>query len=142
MLVDQEKLNEFLAHQSTLLIKKDMAKSAMTPILYACLSSPFCFTGAYLLKDDAVLKNTLAFVGVLPIIVACFSYVYLLFYKTDKLQSESYQIRQDLLQMVMKKGNKIEILPVSLSEIANPPPERIDYKDEPGGTKKNEEGHQ
>lgn len=46
----------------------------------------------------------LVLVGCAPVGVACFAYLYLLFYDRDKLQSEDYQIRKRSLELIGQKG--------------------------------------
>jgi hypothetical protein len=109
-----------MAQSSQSMMSRRMVRSAMTPIVLVCLSSPCCFLFAYLLRDDVFLSRLLGIVGVFPILVACAMYVYFAVTKTDKLQSEDYQIRQELLQMVSSKGGKIKIEPISIETIARP----------------------
>ncbi len=93
----------------------------MTPIIYVCLGvTPCCFAATYLLKDDAFLSRLFGIVGVLPILIACGMFVYFGIYKTDKLQSEDYQIKQELLEMALSKGGKIKIEPLSLEAMLEP----------------------
>jgi hypothetical protein len=47
-------------------------------------------------------------------------YIYFGLFKTDKLQSEDYQIKQELLQMALSKGGKINIEPLSLEAMLQP----------------------
>ena len=109
-----------MAQSSQSLMSRRIVRSAMTPIILVCLSSPCCFVAAYLLRDDTFLSRLLGIVGVLPILVACGMYVYFGFFKTEKLQSEDYQIRQELLQMIAHKVGKIKVEPISIETIANP----------------------
>ncbi len=121
-----DKLAE-IAHASHSTMSRRIVRSAMTPIILVCLTSPCCFTAAYMLREDAFLSRLLGFVGVLPILVACAMFVFFGIQKTDKkLQSEDYQIRQELLQIISSKGGRIKIEPISIEMITNPDAKVID----------------
>jgi hypothetical protein len=115
-----EKMVE-MAQSSQAVMSRRIVRSAMTRIILVCLiTSPCCFGAAYGFKDDAILSRVFGIVGVLPIIVACAMYVYFGFFKTDKLQSEDYQIRQELLQNISHKVGRIKIDSLSIERLANP----------------------
>jgi len=53
-------------------------------------------------------------------IVACVAYSCFAYFKPEKLQSETYQLRQEALQLVAQKGKGFLVSPVSLEAISNP----------------------
>ena len=86
-----DKLAEIAHASHSTMSRRIVENLAMTPIILVCLTSPCCFTAAYMLREDAFLSRLLGFVGVLPILVACAMFVFFGIQKTDKLQSEDYQ---------------------------------------------------
>jgi hypothetical protein len=58
---------------------------------------------------------------VLPILLTCVVAGYFAFWKSERLQSEEYQLRHQTLSIIEEKGGRIPIDSVSLQEIANPP---------------------
>lgn len=125
--MDGSEFLDFLAQSSKSVATRHSTKSAMGPMILICLIfTPSCVFGAYMLREDAFLRNLFGVASVVPGIVACAMYVYFAIWKTSRLQSENYQIRQEILQMVSKKGSKIELVPLSLPAIANPTPEEIE----------------
>lgn len=119
--MNEEELIASLASSSKSTLSRYRVKNAITPIIYLCgITITPCFVMAYLFRDDAIAKYSLLLVGILAIMTTFGSYLYLLYKHPEKLQSEDYQIRQELLQMVAKQGGKIKILPVDLPTIANP----------------------
>ena len=61
----------------------------------------------------------LVYVAALPLAVAVGSYVFLLLFDRDKLQSEEYQIRKLALNIVQDKYNMLESDPDSAVEAPN-----------------------
>jgi hypothetical protein len=61
----------------------------------------------------------LAVCGILPIIVACGSYLFFMFRRPDDLKSEEFQLRKIALELIETKGGKIKIEPVSVPDISN-----------------------
>ncbi len=62
----------------------------------------------------------LAILGGLPVLLACWAYVYFAVKKPDKLQSEEYQLRQ-LALTIMKKNAPLQVVdPASVAKIADP----------------------
>jgi len=105
-----------------------VVRSAMTPIIYVCLGVSPCFLAAsYFLRDDVFLSRTFGLIATLPVLFACGMFVYFGIFKTDKLQSEDYQIKQELLQIALSKGGKIKIEPFELDAILDADPDAIEH---------------
>jgi len=95
--------------------------NAFKPILLLCLIAiPSFLTAAYLFKDDAVVSHLLLVAAAIPMILACVVYACFAYYKPEKLQSETYQLRQQAMQLVEQKGKGFAVSPVSLEAISNP----------------------
>ena len=76
-------------------------RSALNPILWLCFFALVpMMTAATLLSPP----YWLIVVGCAPSAVALFSYLFLLFFDRDKLQSEDFQIKKQSLEMVQQKG--------------------------------------
>ena len=86
-------------------------KSALNPILWLCaiIDGP-CFFLFFFNPEPPGWIIVLAF---LPIVVALFSFLFLLFCDRDKLQSEEYQLKKRSLEMIQEKG---EIRPRLVSD--------------------------
>lgn len=83
-------------------------RSALNPILWLCavVSVP----GLGLLTVVESVPSWAVVVVSSPPIVACVSYLILLFRDPDKLQSEEYQINKQLLELAQEKGMHIPSL--------------------------------
>jgi hypothetical protein len=90
-----------------------------------------CFILALVAKD-IWLQRGLFIVGLVPIALFVFSYVYFMFTDPDRLHSEEFQLKRRSLRMVESKGGTVAILPVDLSTDPYPP------KLLPDGTQKHE----
>jgi hypothetical protein len=66
------------------------------------------------------LREVLVLLGALPVLVACGSYLYLMFRRPDDLKSEEFQLRKLALELIEEKGGRIKIESVSVKEITNP----------------------
>ncbi len=106
-------------------------KSALNPMLWMiAISTPLSFGVAYLFKDNDTLATLLIIVGIIPIIVACFGFLYFALVNPEKLQSEDYQIRHESLQIIQQKGQNLELSEASIEQIANPTLNQIEHKEE------------
>lgn len=77
--------------------------SALNPALWLCgIVMPIGLAGAYLF--GGILQAVFAIVAVLPVIVACGGFVYLLLNDPDRLQSEDYQIKHETISTIITKG--------------------------------------
>jgi hypothetical protein len=129
--MDLEKFIE-MAQTSQSTVARHGHPSAMTPMIYVCLITVVpSFVCAYCFRDDPYVKYPLICLAFLVVVVTCAMYIYWAFASPDRLQSEDYQIRQETLQMISKKGGKIVIDPVSLGAIANPPVSLTEKRSEP-----------
>lgn len=69
--------------------------NAFKPILMLCLiATPLFLTAAYLFKDDQIVGRLLLIAAFIPVLVACVAYACFAYFKPEKLQSETYQLRQ------------------------------------------------
>ncbi|MBA6222826.1 hypothetical protein H4J51_01650 [Colwellia sp. MB02u-18] len=84
------------------------------------ISTPICFSGAYIFQNSSPVFEILISVGTFPIISACLGFIFFAIFKPEKLQSEDYQIRHESLQIIQQKSGSIELPSVSLENIANP----------------------
>lgn len=102
-------------------LQRVKVRSALNPIIWmSAVISVICFTFAYLFKEMYFICFLLIIVGILPIIIGCIAFIYFSIAKTEKLQSEDYQIRYEALQIIRKKGGKVILDTTSLNAIANP----------------------
>ena len=119
--MDDPGFMSILSRATGTFLERHQLKNAFSPIVYLCLiASPSCFGAAAFFRDDSALKWFLVIVGVLPILVGAVIYVYFAFTNPGKLQSEGWQIQQETLQMLQKKGGKIAMLPVDATSVASP----------------------
>ena len=89
--------------------------TVVQPLLWLCGTfSLGCFVLAALVKD-VWLQHGLFLVGLVPIALFLFSYVYFMFVDPDRLHSEEFQLKRRSLSMVESKGGTVAILPVDLS---------------------------
>jgi uncharacterized BrkB/YihY/UPF0761 family membrane protein len=100
-------LIEKIAKHSQGAAQRLQVKSALNPILWLiAVVLPVCLYTAYAFRDYSFALTFLLITALLPIIVACFGFIYLLIYKPEKLQSEDYQIKQQVLQTITEKTGK------------------------------------
>jgi len=112
---------EKLGSSSQTAAKSLHVKSALNPLLWLTgISTPICFSGAYIFQYTSPVFEILISVGTFPIICACLGFVFFAIFKPEKLQSEDYQIRHESLQIIQQKSGAIELPAVSLENIANP----------------------
>lgn len=118
-----------LGGSSQVAAKSLHVKSALNPLLWlTAISTPLCFTGAYVFSDKSPVFEMLVGVGLFPIVSACLGFVFFAIFKPEKLQSEEYQIRHESLQIIQQKSGAIELPAVSLENIANPAMRAIQNK--------------
>jgi uncharacterized membrane protein (UPF0182 family) len=112
---------EKLAKYSQGAAQRIQVKSALNPILWLiAVVLPICFFTAYTFREFPNVLVLLLVMGLLPILSACFGFIYLLIYKTEKLQSEDYQIKQQVLQTITEKTGKFsQLRPEVLFEIVS-----------------------
>ncbi|EHD2271059.1 TPA: hypothetical protein ACMDRZ_003780 [Vibrio cholerae] len=96
-------------------------KSALNPMLWLTgIATPIFLCGAVALKESSPVFEILVGFGVLPAGVTCLGFMYFALFKSEKLQSEDYQIRHESLQIIQQKTGTIEIPYTSLENIVNP----------------------
>jgi hypothetical protein len=112
-------------------------KSALRPFIGFCLAiTPLSFYLAAQAHDRVI---ALAFIGVgmIPVITTCIAGVRLAFKNPDTLRSETWQLREQVIQLMIQKGKPFPIDPATLESIANPEGPRLL---QPGGTELAKEG--
>lgn len=113
---------DLLGHYTRALATR-IVRSAMTPALWLCCFGVACWLAAYLFSFRPTLEPLcvpLAVLGGLPVLLACWAYVYFALKKPDKLQSEEFQIRH-LALTIMKKSSPLQYIdPESVAKIVNP----------------------
>jgi hypothetical protein len=77
-------------------------RSALNPALWMCaiVSCPSLIVWSCLNQPPLWLD----WMVTAPVILACFGYLFLLFFDRDKLQSEEFQIRKKTLELIEQKG--------------------------------------
>jgi hypothetical protein len=117
-------MNDFLAKvgQSTQKAAIRLCvRSALNPMLWLCaILTPVCLIFAYIFRDATVLCYLLLAVGLFPVVVTCFGFIYFAIVRPEKLQSEEYQLRHETLLIIQEKTGRITMLPTPLDAIANP----------------------
>jgi hypothetical protein len=107
-------------------VARHISGNAFKPILLLCVIAIPSFLGtAYLFKDEPVVSHWLLIAAAVPMILACVAYAGFALLRPEKLQSETYQLRQQAIQLVAQKGKGFAISPVSLEAISNPAVGRI-----------------
>ncbi|MCC7042159.1 MAG: hypothetical protein IT516_17785 [Burkholderiales bacterium] len=99
-------------------IERVSVKNAFNPILWVCglISAPATVACGFAANPSWLL--TLLALG--PVAVAAFSYLYLLFVDPDRLQSESFQLRKQALELIEEKGTFGVIDASTIEVISNP----------------------
>src|ERR1700747_1038651 len=90
-------------------------RTVVQPLLWLCGTLTLgCFLILLWVKDFW-LQLGIFLVGLIPIVLFVFAYVYFMFKDPDRLHSEEFQLKRRSRSMVESKGGKIAILPVDLS---------------------------
>lgn len=110
-----------------------IVRSALTPALWLCCFAPVCWGFSYIFSFRPRLEPLCIPLGVLGcvlVVPAIWGFVYFALKKPDKLQSEEYQLRQQVLAIIKKSAPEKIVDPGAMSGIVRPPvsPEP---KDEP-----------
>jgi beta-lactamase regulating signal transducer with metallopeptidase domain len=96
-------------------------RSALNPVLWLVgIGSPITLGAAYIFRDHPVVMGILVAVGVAPILTACAGFVYFALRKSEKLQSEDYQLRHEALQVIQERVGHGVIDVSAVTAIANP----------------------
>ena len=122
-------LREYIKQTASDAIERLRVKSALNPILWLCfiVTTP-ALAAIPLFPSGAPIWYII--LAVLPVGVACFGFLFLLFFDRDKLQSEDYQLRKRSLELIQEKGQSIPVEPTSIVLITNP--ENPKHLDKPG----------
>lgn len=64
---------------------------------------------------DIWLQRGLFLVGLVPIALFVFSYIYFMFKDPDRLHSEDFQLKRRSLSIVESKGGTVPLLPLDLT---------------------------
>jgi len=89
-------------------------RNALNPLLWmTALVFPTAIAGAYLFRDDTIIKFAPSIFAVTPVAATITAYFMLLFRDPDRLQSEEYLLRHEALQILHKQGDVREVLDVS-----------------------------
>ena len=101
------------------LVKEGLAsikhKTAVQPLLWLCGTfSLGCFIILLFVKD-LWLQRGIFLVGLSPVVLFIFAYIYFMFKDPDRLHSEEFQLKRRSLGIVESKGGTVAILPVDLS---------------------------
>jgi hypothetical protein len=102
-------------------VVRHISGNAFKPILLLVLitASPF-LAAAYLFRADRAICLFLIAAATIPMTLACVTYACFAYFKPEKLQSESFQLRQQAMQLVEQKGKGFAVSPISLEAISNP----------------------
>jgi hypothetical protein len=103
-------------HQSS--IERVSVKNALNPVLWVCglISVPAAITLGFA-PNSSWVHVTLALA---PVGVALFSFLFFMFRDPDRLQSESFQLRKQALELIEEKGTLAIIDASSIEVISNP----------------------
>lgn len=98
---------------------KIRVRSALNPVLWLCaiIVIPGIWIASQQEEGAPAWMVVLIFI---PVSIAVFAYLFLLFFDRDKLQSEEYQIRKQSLELIQEKGNRFPVDAPSIEAIANP----------------------
>lgn len=92
-------------------------KSVFTPMIWFCALIIPCCLGFALWFEDPILKYTLVFMVVGVVVFSCGCYAFFMLKDPKKLQSEEFQIQNQTLDLLEKKGNKIPMDSVNLVKL-------------------------
>lgn len=95
-------------------------KNAFTPITWFCLIVFLCCFGCIPYVQDQISQRALVFFPMVVALLACFFYGYLMITDPKKLQSEEFQIKNQTLDLLSKKGEKnIPVSSVDLLKLSD-----------------------
>lgn len=97
-------------------VEKVRQNSALNPVLWLCgITILPGLLGAYRLSGP--LQYVFAGLAVLPVLMACGSFLYFMLTDPDRLQSEEYQIRHETLEIISTRGIATDIDDAGLTAI-------------------------
>lgn len=99
-------------------VERVSVKNALNPVLWVCglISVPSAVTLGFA-PNPTWVHVTLALA---PVGVALFSFLFFMFRDPDRLQSESFQLRKQALELIEEKGSLAVIDASSIEVISNP----------------------
>ena|ERR1700733_9320300 len=90
-------------------------KNAIQPCAWFCaLISVPCFYWSTVTADKT-LRIVLVVIGLIPIALFCFAYIYFMITDPDRLHSEEFQLKSRSLAAVESKGGALVINPIDLT---------------------------
>lgn len=99
-------------------IERVSVKNALNPILWICgLVSVPAILVLGVMPHPSWVHVTLALA---PVAVALFAFLYFMFLEPDRLQSESYLLRKQALELIEEKGSLAVVEATSIEVISNP----------------------
>lgn len=111
-------LRESLVARAAHAVERLSVKSALNPMLWLCGLVTIPAVVATLVVSPVPLW--LIFLACAPVGTATAGYVFLLLFDRDKLQSESYQLRKQALELIEEKGDVAPIDASTIEVISNP----------------------
>ena len=99
-------------------VERVAVKNALNPVLWVCglISAPASIALPFTSSPSWV--HVLLAVG--PVAVALFAFLYFMFRDPDRLQSESFQLRKQALELIEEKGSLAVIDATTIEVISNP----------------------
>jgi hypothetical protein len=93
-------------------------RSALNPVLWLCglVTLPSVVASTFM----TVIPTWLIVLAMSPVATALFGFLFLLFVDRDKLQSESFQLRKQALELIEDKGDFKAIDASTIEVISNP----------------------
>lgn len=111
-------LRDTIIARTSSAIARLTVRSALNPMLWLCgiVTVPSIIAATVM----TVVPVWVEILAVGPVAVACVGFLYLLFFDRDKLQSESYQLRKQALELIEEKGDLRIVEASSIEVISNP----------------------
>jgi hypothetical protein len=94
-------------------------KSALNPALWFCAVVSLPCLALSIIAPSAI-QYMLLGIATLPILVVAGGFIYFMCKAPDRLQSESYQLRKQVLTLIEAKGSGIVVSELSVEAITNP----------------------
>ena len=112
------RLRDTIIARASHAVERLSVRSALNPMLWLCgiVTVPSLVVASVL----AAVPLWLEILAVGPVAVASIGFLFLLFFDRDKLQSESYQLRKQALELIEEKGDLHVIDASSIEVISNP----------------------
>jgi hypothetical protein len=99
-------------------VEKLTVRSALNPILWLCglVTIPSLVVSSIV----ATTPVWLIWLAFMPVVAVLLGFLFLLVVDRDKLQSESYQLRKQALELIEQKGDIAAIPSTTIEVISNP----------------------